>query len=543
MEKKGGGIGSTLGIPPSRTEARVSTTTSSSPSSSSSSSSSLTSKGVSMFSNSVSEGLPLLTTQVKNTRGGGYKNFGALDRRRENHQLPQPWRCCGATCGLNAIYASFFLVILCMVTSVERVSFKMLVDRVVPFRYLVVVLVVAIEAAMLGVIVQLQANFCDGNRNTHNDVAYTTPFPRRKLLVMAALDLCKDLMMTLPAAAVAPTLTVMLLQGQIPCSMLLAHLWERYRNRKDRVQDSPSSVGSMSSSNPSPQITPPPSSRSEVVQNAEFIMGSNTRDQLGFRKSHYMGATLIALSLVVAFIPVAVEWFAGSLSVGGSTLVYLLSCIPASASVLYKERALMAYRQPIDPYVLNLNVDIYQLIMLVPLAPIIFRVQSMGFFGAYDDDGNYSTGGSEINFSTSLSAGLTCFFFSDTITKDDDVDDSRKDQISPSTERAYCGIALPLLGLYVASILVVNMAVGRVLKYGSGPLLYRSVTAATLTAYVVLGFVAHGVPALAGNGVLSGISMAMLNLPSAFLLVIGNEVYHRFSEPNTEILTEWVSPS
>ena len=156
------------------------------------------------------------------------------------------------------------------------------------------------------------------------------------------------------------------------------------------------------------------------------------------------------------------------MSVGGSTSSIFYPVFP-SASVLYKERALMAYRQPIDPYVLNLNVDIYQLIMLVPLAPIIFRVQSMGFFGAYDDDGNYSTGGSEINFGTSLSAGLTCFFFSDTITKDDDVDDSRKDQISPSTERAYCSIALPLLS-YVASILVVNMAVGRVLKYGSGPL-------------------------------------------------------------------------
>ena len=435
-------------------------------------------------------------------------------------------------------------------TSIERVSFKMLVDRVVPFRYLVVVLVVIFEAIMLGIIVQFQTNCGEGAGQ--NGTAYTTPFPRRKLFVMAALDLCKDLMMTLPAAAVAPTLTVMLLQGQIPCNMLLGHLWERIARRQRRGgqpgRDSPNSVASMSSSNPSPAATPPPPTSYSwaVDEPREFMMGGNNnrRDQLGFLASHYLGAGLVALSLVVAFIPVAVEWMKGSSDVGWSTLVYLLSCVPASASVLYKERALMAYRQPIDPYLLNLNVDIYQLLLLIPLAPIMYNLQSVGFFGAYDDDNSGSdTHGSDVDFSTSLNAGLTCFFFSNTIPVDDDLDDSTSREISPSMQRAYCGIALPLLSLYVASILVVNMAVDRVLQYGSGPLLYRAVTAATITAYVVLGFVAHGVPALTGHGVLSGMSMAMLNLPSAVLLVLGNEVYHRFSEPNAEILTEWVPPS
>lgn len=40
--------------------------------------------------------------------------------------------------------------------------------------------------------------------------------------------------------------------------------------------------------------------------------------------------------------------------------MYFLSCIPASASMIFKEHALTAYRQPIDPNTLNLNVDIYQ---------------------------------------------------------------------------------------------------------------------------------------------------------------------------------------
>jgi hypothetical protein len=44
--------------------------------------------------------------------------------------------------------------------------------------------------------------------------------------------------------------------------------------------------------------------------------------------------------------------------------MYFLSCIPASASIVYKEHALTAYRLPIDPNMLNLNVDMYEVSLL-----------------------------------------------------------------------------------------------------------------------------------------------------------------------------------
>mmetsp|Transcript_2590 Transcript_2590/g.5672 ORF Transcript_2590/g.5672 Transcript_2590/m.5672 type:complete len:766 (-) Transcript_2590:236-2533(-) len=117
------------------------------------------------------------------------------------------------------------LVLLCAVTTSERVCFKMLVDRVVPFRYLLLVLVVAVETICLGAILQVRACVGGGLAGRSS----SEPFPRHKLLVMAALDLSKDAMMILSGAFVAPTLTVILLQGQIPCSMLLS-LAYRHQN-------------------------------------------------------------------------------------------------------------------------------------------------------------------------------------------------------------------------------------------------------------------------------------------------------------------------
>ena len=108
----------------------------------------------------------------------------------------------------------------------------------------------------------------------------------------------------------------------------------------------------------------------------------------------------------------------------------------------------------------------------------------------------------------------------------------------PSPQRAYCSWALPLSIVYVAASLLVNLAVDRVLRHGSAPLLYRGVTAATLSAFTVLGIVAHGQPTS-----IHGISMAILEIPSAVLIVIGNELYHRFQEPGAEVLTQWATPS
>ena len=159
----------------------------------------------------------------------------------------------------KSLYAAGALVGLCAVTTSERVAFKMLIDRVVPFRFLVLVLVVLFEALALMAVVSAK-----GWAGTA--APSPTGFPRRKLLIMAALDLTKDLMMVLTGAFVPPTLTVMLLQCQIPISMGLAHL--------------------------------------------------QTGTSRGYRTMHYAGAGAISLAIALAFVPVMVHWVNGGENTG-----------------------------------------------------------------------------------------------------------------------------------------------------------------------------------------------------------------------------------
>ena len=63
-------------------------------------------------------------------------------------------------------------------------------------------------------------------------------------------------MITLPAAAVRPTMTVLLLQGQVPCTILLNHLCCR---------------------------------------------------QLQYRATHYLGAGVLALALFLCLLPLIVD--------------------------------------------------------------------------------------------------------------------------------------------------------------------------------------------------------------------------------------------
>lgn len=377
---------------------------------------------------------------------------------------PGERRCCA---GLHVMgSAALFLVLLCAVTTLERVSFKMLVDLVVPFRYMVVVVVVAADTLLLAIIVPCRGHCGDGSR-----VMNSYSFPRSKLLVIAFLDLLKLYMMTLPAAWVAPTLTVMLLQGHVPVSMLMGRL------------------------------------RAQPLQ---------------YTTLHCVGASIIALSLLLALLPVLVERSSDAPGVVWNTIVYLLSCVPASASTLYKEKAMMELRQPLDPYLLNLHVDLYQLLWLFPLTPVAFRVQFMGV--GTDDDPPDPT------LSQSMSDGFACLLWGAP---------PEQALYSPAADLdEQCSVATGMIFAYLLSTLLVNFSVDRVLTYGSEPLLYRAVSAATLTAFVCLGLLSAGQPTTA----FFGLSIAMVNVPSAVLLLLGNELYHRHQEPGTEVMTQWLPP-
>ena len=316
----------------------------------------------------------------------------------------------------RVLVACGFFVLLCSITTLERVSFKMLVDRVVPFRFLLVIFFVLFETLALMVIVNVRC-LCGDRKESSG------PFPARKLLLMAIIDLTKLFMMTLPASSVAPTLTVLLLQGHLPCTFL----------------------------------------------------ASICCQQLPYRGQHYLGAAMISFALLLALVPFFATWSDEAWSRDGwSTLIYLFSCIPASASKLCNERALMDYKQPMDPYALNLRISVYQLFLLFPGTLLAYRLQMLGS----PPSSCVGKVCGQPGLLQSVRQGLRCLLMGQ----------------SPESHPAICDSAMPILLVYISSVLLVNFTVGRVLKYGSEKLLYRAVNASTLTAFVVLGALASGEP-------------------------------------------------
>jgi len=397
------------------------------------------------------EDTPLLKVALEVPAAGAERASGEMPKQR----------------GAVPCYAVAALIMLCLATTVERVSFKMLVDRVVPFRYLLMVLMVLVEAVLLGVVVRIKS--CHGSL-----VPDAAAFPRKKLLVMAGLDLTKDFMMIVSGAFVAPTMTVLLMQGQIPVSMLLGMAYERSKGRYQ----------------------------------------SSTRVQ--YTRSHYHGAALISMAVVLGFIPAMAFWWSTAandlgLTACKHTLVYMMSVLPGSASILYKEKALTAYRMPLDPYVLNLYVDVYQLLLLTALAPLAFQVQGLGFFGKsdYSDDDTPGSDGPGVR-AGSLGDGLTCFFAPGRADPAPDPLLTPGEFIWPSPKRAYCGLALPMLLVYVGVSLLVNQSVDAVLRHGSAHLLYRGVTLATVCAWLVLAILDRGDSTALGGIAVSVVSASRL---------------------------------
>eukprot|EP00622_Pseudochattonella_farcimen_P005584 FR741223.1.p1 GENE.FR741223.1~~FR741223.1.p1 ORF type:complete len:167 (+),score=15.42 FR741223.1:67-501(+) len=141
----------------------------------------------------------------------------------------------------------------------------------------------------------------------------------------------------------------------------------------------------------------------------------------------------------------------------------------------------------------------HQLVMLVPLTALTYRLQ----------------GQEEEPLMTSVRDGISCLVSG----------------VSPEDGKyignAYCTLGPAFFFVYVGSTMLVNVVVDGVLLHGTERSLYRAVTAATLSAFVVLGLLADGE------------SNLTLGLPSAIALLIGNEMYHRYSEPGAEIYTTW----
>jgi hypothetical protein len=99
-------------------------------------------------------------------------------------------------------------------TATERVTFKMSVDRMTPYRLSLTMIMITLSFFVYGAIALYKLHF------TNKITQRMLEFPHRKLFIMALLDTTSFAGLILSAAAVTPTMTVILLHISTPFVVL-----------------------------------------------------------------------------------------------------------------------------------------------------------------------------------------------------------------------------------------------------------------------------------------------------------------------------------
>eukprot|EP00639_Heterosigma_akashiwo_P004594 CAMPEP_0194584832 /NCGR_PEP_ID=MMETSP0292-20121207/17317_1 /TAXON_ID=39354 /ORGANISM="Heterosigma akashiwo, Strain CCMP2393" /LENGTH=360 /DNA_ID=CAMNT_0039440015 /DNA_START=293 /DNA_END=1376 /DNA_ORIENTATION=+ len=304
---------------------------------------------------------------------------------------------------------------------------------------------------------------------THDITAAMHEFPRNALITVAALDLVQLTATVMSAAQTKPVMTVILLQSIKAFSIL-----------------------------------------------ASCAAGRAQK----YSRGHLVGLLLVCAAMGLAVFPAAYQIVAPEVDeppAAWNVLVYFLAGVPAAASGLVKERALVKFARPMDPYYLNLWVALYQFLFVLLAAPLSYKFQSLGHDWEFYP---------QASFAGALNDGWACAFWGE----------PRNGASDALPQRAQCAYSFYLAAGYVAAAVLVNVFVDRLLLYSTERAMYRGVTASILVACAALALYTTQ-----SNGVYYPDSLSLLDVVSIIMLVIGLEVYHSVKEPDSDFLTQWTS--
>mmetsp|Transcript_7936 Transcript_7936/g.29692 ORF Transcript_7936/g.29692 Transcript_7936/m.29692 type:complete len:462 (-) Transcript_7936:189-1574(-) len=213
---------------------------------------------------------------------------------------------------------------LLLMTSVERVTFKLSVDRLAEFRCLAAQMLVLMYLLICGVIVAFKICFTnDISRGMYH-------FPQWKLASIAVLDTIQLLLYFGAGAAVTPAQTVLLLQLQVPLVALFAGTKDWCSNiSRNQILGS---IGILAS----------------VFLAALGSLGSVASDEDD-------EAGVVYLYCVV---------------------LYVLAALPAAGSTVLKERAMVSFGKPMEPALMNSMLAAYQLLFALLFSPLALQLQS-----------------------------------------------------------------------------------------------------------------------------------------------------------------------
>ena len=208
-----------------------------------------------------------------------------------------------------------------MATTAERVTFKMAVDRLTPYRFLLVEIIFITSTIIYSLITFAKRGFT--NQITHQ----MRDFPHSKLIIMALLDTLQFAGLVVSAAGVTPTMTVILLHASTPFLVL----GSRY--------------------------TFPDRKYSEVQM---------------------LGVKFISVAIIISVIRQFVYIYTKTDFTGAtSSLVYVLSAALQGFATLYKEKAIIEWSRPMDIHFLSSWLFFYQALVALILAPAIYLLQGV----------------------------------------------------------------------------------------------------------------------------------------------------------------------
>jgi len=355
------------------------------------------------------------------------RSYGSVPSKSQSSGVGESfiWRwVSGSGWGKDSAAFIFSVVGVMIATSTERIAFKMSVDRLTPYRFLLTEMVLLVSVFAYGLITVLKRGM------TNQITQQMNQFPHSKLLTMALLDTIQFACLVCTGAGVTPTMTVILLHA----------------------------------------------STLAVVFGSRFLFPDRRYSDMQMQ-GVYFTAGAIVLSVGQQFYSL---YHSGAVWGVTSSLIYVMAAALHGLSTLYKEKCIVEWMQPIDVHFLSSWLFLYQAIICLILAPAIYVFQSVtnnwvGF--------PISSMQSNLQDGWACFQGIDPLGFDENA---DDASGTSDAFRTYDTKYMDCEYSFWLVALYVISNIVVLECIDRILQTGN-QLLGRATAGAVLFAFLTLG--------------------------------------------------------
>lgn len=333
----------------------------------------------------------------------------------------------------------FWVATLSLAYAFEKITFKILIDRAGPFRLFSAEIITSVHAIILILvmisiaIVRKKFQFAPLNISLTN------------IIIMALLDVIHLLFAIVTAANVPPVLTVILVQTTLPLTNIFQFfLQKRNKNSRDFNENNNTEESHLISNN---------------NNNQRSVLSSSSSTSSPFASmQHKIGTTYICWSILIGLVPILLRITTSSSFLftlvssrtAWQTLLFALTCIPASISTVYKENCMLQYKHPINMELLNIILYIFQCMIAFWISPLFFSLQG---FNPYDKNGQMGLDSYPLSMvSQNMRQGFQCFF--------GDVDKDVEDNTYICS--ANCSGILLLSFGYIISVCIISIAVDKI---------------------------------------------------------------------------------